>query len=94
MIAREVTLLCSSPEGLRKLWYEEYKPAISEQEGYIQAFLLAPQGTENLFQMLLIFKSEELATNWRKSNRHSLLSPKLSSVASVKNVDVFEIIED
>jgi heme-degrading monooxygenase HmoA len=93
MIIREVTLRSNDPEGLEFLWGNKYKKTLERQKGFVQAFLLKLKDEDEIYQMLLMFESEQLAGDWRASSEHNVLSPQLANVASVVKVEVFFVAE-
>jgi len=94
MIERHVTfeVFSDKTQAFEKLFGEEYRPAMVSMSGFIKVDLLREQGKPNIYQMVIRFESAEYAAGWRASPEHQSLSPKLKSLYSESQLQVYEVI--
>jgi heme-degrading monooxygenase HmoA len=94
MIERHVTfdVLPEKNQEFEKLFVEEYRPAMASMPGYIKVELLREQDDKHRYQMVIRFDSLDLAAAWRNSEAHQALSPKLKSLYSASQLQVYDFI--
>jgi antibiotic biosynthesis monooxygenase (ABM) superfamily enzyme len=94
MIERHVTFKVhpDETEAFETLFKDEYRPAMSKMPGYVKVDLLREQEEPTNYQMVIRFVSMETAADWRKSAEHMALSPKLKSLYSKSQVEVYEVL--
>jgi len=94
MIERHVTfdVFPEKNQEFEKLFVEEYRPAMSNMPGYVKVELLREQDDMHRYQMVIRFDSLESASAWRNSNAHQALSPKLKSLYSASQLQVYDFI--
>jgi len=79
-------------QEFEKLFVEEYRPAMANMPGYVKVELLREQDDMHRYQMVIRFDSLESAAAWRNSNAHQALSPKLKSLYSASQLQVYDFI--
>jgi antibiotic biosynthesis monooxygenase (ABM) superfamily enzyme len=94
MIERHVTfdVFPEKNQEFEKLFVEQYRPAMASMPGYIKVELLREQGNPCRYQMIIRFDSLDSASAWRNSGAHQALSPKLKSLYSSSQLQVYECI--
>jgi antibiotic biosynthesis monooxygenase (ABM) superfamily enzyme len=94
MIERHVTfdVFPEKKQEFEKLFVEEYRPAMAKMPGYIKVELLREQENPQRYQMIIRFDSLNTAASWRNSNAHQALSPKLKSLYSASQLQVYDFI--
>lgn len=70
----------------------DYRPAMSQMTGFIKAELLKDSDNPQDLQMVLRFESEAAAAGWRTSEPHAALKPKLKSLYSGSELNVYEVL--
>jgi antibiotic biosynthesis monooxygenase (ABM) superfamily enzyme len=94
MIERHVTfdVLPEKNREFEQLFVEEYRPAMASMPGYVRVELLRDQDDVHRYQMLIRFDSLDSAAAWRNSEAHQALSPKLKSLYSASQLQVYDFI--
>jgi antibiotic biosynthesis monooxygenase (ABM) superfamily enzyme len=94
MIERHVTfdVLPEKTREFEELFVEEYRPAMASMPGYVRVELLRDQDDVHRYQMLIRFDSLDSAAAWRNSEAHQALSPKLKSLYSASQLQVYDFI--
>lgn len=69
-----------------------YRPAMAQMSGFIKAELLKDNENPQDLQMVLRFESEEAAADWRASEQHAALKPKLKSLYDGSELKVYQVI--
>lgn len=94
MIERHVTfdVFPEKISDFEKLFVEEYRPAMATMPGYIKVELLREQDNPHRYQMVIRFDSLDSAASWRSSNAHQTLSPKLKSLYSASQLQIYDFI--
>jgi antibiotic biosynthesis monooxygenase (ABM) superfamily enzyme len=93
-IERHVTfhVLPEAVQEFRKFFEQEYRPMMTTIEGYIKADLLIDTENPQDFKMVLRFESVDAAADWRASEMHVALKPRLKSMYSDSELKVYEVI--
>jgi heme-degrading monooxygenase HmoA len=93
-IERHITfhVLPEAVQEFRKFFEREYRPAIATIKGFIKANLLLDTENPQDFNMVLRFESVDAAADWRASELHVALKPRLKSMYSDSELKVYEII--
>jgi len=94
MIERHVTfdVIPEKAKEFETFFVEEYRPAMAQTPGFIQASLLRAQEQPARYVMALRFDSPESAAAWRASEAHQALRPKLSAFHRGTTLVVFDVI--
>jgi len=94
MIERHVTfnVIPGKEKDFETVFKEEYSVAMSRQPGFVSVILLKEHEKEAIYQMVIRFQSFETAAAWRDSVEHKGLSPKIKTLYSESNVQVYEVI--
>ena len=94
MIERHVTfdVFPEKTGEFDKLFVEEYRPAMASMPGYVKVELLREQDDPHRYQMVIRFDSLDSAAAWRNSQVHQALSPKLKSLYSASQLQVYDFI--
>jgi heme-degrading monooxygenase HmoA len=94
MIERHVTfeVFPEKTGDFVKLFTDEYRPAMASMPGCIKIELLREQNNPSRYQMVIRFTSEETAAAWRSSSTHQALSPRLKSLYSASQLQVYDFI--
>lgn len=94
MIERHVTfqLIQGKEQEFERFFSAEYLPAMSAQPGFVRAELLREQDKRENYKMCLRFQSVEAAANWRDTDAHKRLSPKLKSLHAGSTLIVYDVI--
>jgi heme-degrading monooxygenase HmoA len=71
---------------------QEYRPAMEKMNGFIKAELLKDTENPQDLKMVLRFESVDSAAEWRASESHAALKPRLKSMYSGSELKVYEII--
>lgn len=96
MIERHVTfhVLPDQEAEFVRFFAEEYRPAMQQISGFVQAGLLKDNETERDFMMTLRFTSLDTAAAWRNSEAHQALKPHLKSLYDGSELKVLEVVVD
>jgi len=94
MIERHVTfnVLPGKEQAFERLFVEEYKPAMSGMPGFVRVELLREQEDPTQYQMVIRFESLETAANWRDSEQHQVLKPKIKALYNGSSLKVYDVI--
>jgi antibiotic biosynthesis monooxygenase (ABM) superfamily enzyme len=94
MIERHVTfdVFPEKNQEFEKLFVEEYRPTMANMPGYIKVELLREQDNPHCYQMVIRFDSLDSAAAWRNSHAHQALSPKLKSLYSSSQLQVYDFV--
>lgn len=94
MIERHVTfnVLPGKEQAFERLFVEEYKPAMSSMPGFVKVELLRQQEDPTQYQMVIRFESLETAANWRNSDPHQALKPKIKALYNGSSVKVYDVV--
>jgi heme-degrading monooxygenase HmoA len=94
MIERHVTfdVLPEKIQDFEKFFVENYRPAMASMPGYLKVELLREQENPNHYKMVIRFDSPDSAAAWRNSSAHQALSPKLKSLYSASQLQVYDFI--
>jgi antibiotic biosynthesis monooxygenase (ABM) superfamily enzyme len=94
MIERHVTfdVFPEKIQDFERLFVDEYRPAMASMPGYLKVELLREQENPNHYQMVIRFDSTDSAAAWRSSSAHQALSPKLKSLYSASQLQVYDFI--
>lgn len=94
MIERHVTfkVIPGKEQDFKRLFIEEYRPAMSSMPGYVYVHLLVDSENPQLYHMVIRFRSLEEAAAWRNSVLHQSLQPKLKALYQESQVQVYEVI--
>lgn len=94
MIERHVTfnVLPGKGQAFERLFVEEYKPAMSSMPGFVRVELLREQEDPTQYQMVIRFESLETAANWRNSDQHQALKPKVKALYDGSSLKVYEVV--
>jgi len=78
---------------LELLYYNDYVPAISAQEGFQRTTLLKCRDSLREYQIDITFDSEELRLKWVDSKEHQEVWPKVVSLCNRISWKGFDNIE-
>lgn len=94
MIERHVTfeVMRGQEQVFEQFFTQEYRPAMSQMAGFVRVELLREQETPSSYQMTIRFDSVEAAAAWRASPAHQALSPRLKTLYSGSQVQVYDVI--
>lgn len=94
MIERHVTfeVLPEKTDEFKKMFVEEYRPAMASMSGYINVDLLRELEKPAVFHMVIRFRSLESADAWRASTAHQSLSPRLKALYSQSQLHIYEVV--
>jgi len=93
-IERHVTfhVLPEAVDEFEKFFEQEYRPAMKNTNGFIKAELLKDTENPQDLKMVLRFESSDAAADWRASESHAVLKPRLKSMYSGSELKVYEVI--
>lgn len=93
-IERHVTfhVLPEKVEEFENFFEGEYRPAMQKTKGFIKAELLKDAELPQDLQMVLRFETSEAAADWRASESHAALKPRLKSMYSTSELKVYEVL--
>lgn len=94
MIERHVTfeVIEDKTQDFENLFIEAYRPAMASMPGFIKVELLRLQDSLTNYQMVIRFETAEAASTWRNSSEHQGLSPRLKTLYSASQLQVYEVI--
>jgi antibiotic biosynthesis monooxygenase (ABM) superfamily enzyme len=94
MIERHVTfnVLPGKEQAFKRLFVEEYRPAMSSTPGFIRVELLREQENPTQYQMVIRFDSSETAANWRNSKQHQALKPQIKALYDESSLKVYDVV--
>lgn len=94
MIERHVTF--NVPPGkeraFERLFVEEYRPAMSGMPGFVRVELLREREDPTKYQMVIRFESLETAANWRNSELHQALKPKIKALYNGSSLKIYDVV--
>jgi heme-degrading monooxygenase HmoA len=93
-IERHVTfhILPDDVEDFEIFFEQEYRPAMEKTSGFVKAELLKDLENPHDLKMVLRFKTSDTAADWRASEAHTALKPRLKSMYSSSDLKVYEVI--
>jgi heme-degrading monooxygenase HmoA len=93
-IQRHVTfhVLPGKVAEFEQFFVQEYHPAMAATEGFLQASLLKDAAEPQDLIMVLRFDTLESAAAWRNSAGHAALKPRLKSLYSASELEVYEVL--
>jgi heme-degrading monooxygenase HmoA len=93
-IVRHVTfhVLPEQVQEFENFFEREYRPAIENTKGFIKAELLKDTENPQDLIMVLRFESSDAAADWRASESHAVLKPRLKSMYSGSELKVYDVI--
>ncbi|MBW2618256.1 MAG: antibiotic biosynthesis monooxygenase [Deltaproteobacteria bacterium] len=77
-----VEVYTGKEEKFENLYWNEYVPAISIQEGFRRTTLIKKRNALREYQIDIEFESEELRENWVASSEHEEVIPKVFALCS------------
>ena len=94
VIERHVTfhVLPGKTGSFEQFFQDEYRPAMAQTDGYIKAELLVDTENWQDLKMVLRFDSTDSAAEWRASDRHAALKPKLKSMYNGSELKVYQVL--
>lgn len=94
-IERHVTfhILPGKVSEFEEFFADDYRPAMAQTSGFIKAELLKDSDNPQDLQMVLRFESDEAAADWRASELHAALKPKLKSLYQGSELKVYQVIK-
>lgn len=94
MIERHVSfnVLPGKEEAFERLFVQEYRPAMSRMPGFVRAELLRDQEDLTQYRMVIRFQSLETAANWRNSDLHQALQPKLKAFYNGSSLKIYDVV--
>jgi heme-degrading monooxygenase HmoA len=94
MIERHVTfnVLPGKGQAFERLFVEEYRPTMSSMPGFVRVELLREQEDPTQYQMVIRFESLETAANWRNSEQHQDLKPKIKALYNGSSLKVYAVV--
>lgn len=93
-IERHVTfhVLPGKEAEFENFFESDYRPAMKQVNGFIKAELLKDTDNPQDLQMVLRFESDQAAANWRASDSHAALKPRLKSLYDESELKVYQVI--
>ena len=94
MIERHVTFNVhpESTKDFEELFTAEYRPAMAAMPGFVKLELLVEQENPTQYQMVIRFESLETAADWRNSNAHQALKPRIKALYDGSKLNVYDVI--
>ena len=94
MIERHVTfeVLPEHETDFERLFVQEYRPAMSRMPGFEKVELLRDKVQPNHYQMVIRFDTQENAANWRASDAHSAIQPRIKALYSGSTLAVYDVV--
>ncbi len=94
MIERHVTfnVLPGKERAFERLFVEEYRPAMSGMPGFVRVELLREREDPTKYQMVIRFESLETAANWRNSELHQALKPKIKALYNGSSLKIYDVV--
>jgi heme-degrading monooxygenase HmoA len=94
MIERHVTfnVLPDRTQDFEELFTAEYWPAMAAMPGFVKVELLREQEDPTQYQMVIRFESMETAADWRNSDAHQALKPKIKALYDGSTLKVYDVI--
>lgn len=94
MIERHVTfnVLPDRAQDFEELFTAEYRPAMAAMPGFVKVELLREQEDPTQYQMVIRFESMETAADWRNSDAHQALKPKIKALYDGSTLKVYDVI--
>lgn len=95
MIERHVTfqVIPGKEQEFERLFKEEYCPAMSSMQGFINAHLLVDLDNPQSYHMVIRFRTAEEASAWRNSEAHRSLQPKIKPLYQESQLKVYQVVE-
>ncbi|UCE00545.1 MAG: antibiotic biosynthesis monooxygenase [Chloroflexota bacterium] len=93
-IERHVTfhVIAAEVEAFEKFFIQDYRPAMATIAGFIKAELLKDSENPQDLQMVLRFESSQAAADWRASEVHAALKPRLKSMYNGSELQIYEVL--
>jgi heme-degrading monooxygenase HmoA len=94
MIERHVTfnVLPDRTQDFEELFAAEYRPAMAAMPGFVKVELLREQEDPTQYQMVFRFESMETAADWRNSDAHQALRPRIKALYDGSTLKVYDVI--
>jgi len=94
MIERHVTFNVhpETTKDFEELFTAEYRPAMVAMPGFVKLELLVEQENPTQYQMVIRFESLETAADWRNSNAHQALKPRIKALYDGSKLNVYDVI--
>jgi heme-degrading monooxygenase HmoA len=94
MIERHVTFNVhpETTKDFEELFTAEYRPAMAAMPGFVKLELLVEQENPTQYQMVIRFESLETAADWRNSNAHQALKPRIKALYDGSKLNVYDVI--
>lgn len=96
MIERHVTFHVKEgyEQAFAVFFRDQYRPAMAKMPGFVRAALLRSQEKPSQQLMVIGFAHAEAASEWRQSDLHEELKPRLKSMYEKSELCVFDVIEE
>ena len=78
---------------LESLYWDEYVPGISIQDGFQRTTLIKKRDALREYQLDITFDSEELRLKWVDSREHQAVWPRIASLCSRASWCGFDTVE-
>jgi heme-degrading monooxygenase HmoA len=94
MIERHVTfdVLPEHEVDFERLFVDEYRPVMSSMPGFEKVELLRDKEHPNRYQMVIRFGTPEDAANWRASEVHKAIQPRLKALYVGSTLSVYDVV--
>lgn len=94
MIERHVTfeVLPEHEIDFERLFVDEYRPAMSGMAGFEKVELLRDKEQPHRYQMVIRFDTPEDAANWRASEAHKAIQPRIKALYSGSTLAVYDVL--
>jgi heme-degrading monooxygenase HmoA len=94
MIERQVTfsVFPEKTAEFEKLFVEEYRPAMTLMNGFVNVGLLRRTDQPSQYEMVIRFETSEAAAAWRSSAAHQSLQPKIKALYSESQLQVYDVV--
>jgi len=94
VIERHVTYAVKSgaEEAFEAFIKGEYAPTMSRAPGFVRVTLLRETEAPASYHMVIVFESAEKSSDWRASEAHKALSPKLKAFFSQSQVVAYQVV--
>jgi heme-degrading monooxygenase HmoA len=94
VIERHVTFAVKNggEQAFEAFFAGEYAPAMSLAPGFVRATLLREMDVPASYQMVIVFETAEEAAEWRASDAHKALSPRLKALFSQSQAVAYDVV--
>lgn len=95
MIERHIpfTVQPGHAAAFERFFAERYRPPATQMPGLISIGLLRAADDATLYEMTFRWQDADAATAWRTSLVHEGLQPELRALASMGDINVYDVIE-